>query len=264
MSDKIERLQKLKQMLDDGTLSEGEYQKMKAEIVEEENSNASNTSNASTGNSQRRTGNSWQELLGVLLGPLGGIVYTIFTKQKLPKKLIVVVLSFIVGGFYIAFTPEPETTTNGQASSSQTGGKTQGNNNLISTGEWVEYSGRAIKVKNFQELQVLPVQNQFTDDLTTSGKFIRVNLSVKNTSDQTGNMIFSSFILKDKQGRTYNTIDPLDKDGIMMYMQEQDLGKMDQDIYPGGTIQDAILFEVPPDASSFVLKWKGNKIDLSS
>ncbi|MFP3386681.1 hypothetical protein R0J92_24870, partial [Tritonibacter sp. SIMBA_163] len=79
------------------------------------------------------------------------------------------------------------------------------------------------------------VRDSSFDNIRTSGKFIRVNLTVKNLSNRTGNLFYSKFDLLDSSGRKYNTVNFLDKEGLnfLAYQNEQGLGKMRSDMFPG-------------------------------
>ena len=182
------------------------------------------------------------------------------------KKLIIFILSLFTTGIYSNLgdsQPSVSNTNNQQQVSASTSSNKKPNPPALKVGNTAEVDGRAITLKGWEELTVLSVKNTFTENITTSGKFIRVNLNVKNTSKATGNLMFSSFELKDSQGRTYNEVNLLDKEGFFVYQDEQKLGKMDQDIFPGGSVEDAVFFEVPKDAKDFTFNWKNKSFQLN-
>ncbi|WLT40428.1 SHOCT domain-containing protein (plasmid) [Synechocystis sp. B12] len=90
--DKLERLEKLKAMLDQGAISQQEYETMKAEVIANQPSMPQATAPSATyGEPEKsiRTGVGWQEVVAVLGGLIGGIVYAFATKQKAGKKAVV-------------------------------------------------------------------------------------------------------------------------------------------------------------------------------
>lgn len=89
--DKIEKLKELSELLKSNAITQDEYDVMKAELISSDNSSTS----ASATNQKRRTGIGWQEVLAVMTGIFGGIVYAIFAKQGAKKKLSVFSLSFL-------------------------------------------------------------------------------------------------------------------------------------------------------------------------
>ncbi len=119
MSDQFNKLKELKEMLDNGIITEDEFSKMKAEILleksepfqEKNQAIPESAQNVQAKTSQRRTGVGWPEILAVLFGLIGGFIY-LFTKQKIGKKLLILFLSFISHGFYVAIgdtNPSPNT-----------------------------------------------------------------------------------------------------------------------------------------------------------
>jgi hypothetical protein len=131
--------------------------------------------------------------------------------------------------------------------------------NEFSVGQWVEAGERAIQVNTVEEKKVLPVNNPFTESAQTSGKFVVVYITYKNTSDETGNMMFSTFNLVDGQGREYDESSSFE---VGMHITENEQKPMEDDIFPGGTGRTLLVFEVNPDASDLQLQWKGQKINL--
>lgn len=164
-------------------------------------------------------------------------------------------------------TDSQETSQATQKSSSETESGSQGQATSTSpgangVGDQVEVSGRAIRVDNVQITDFLGINNSYYENIPTKGKFVVIDMTWWNTSNETGDMLWSSFTLKDSKGREYGEIDGSDRDAFYRYEEENGYGSMDDSLFPGGSAKDGVVFEVPPNATDFTLVWKGKEINL--
>lgn len=113
-------------------------------------------------------------------------------------------------------------------------------------------SDRAVKVDKIQTFDRIVADNPFATPIEgKGGKLIVVHLTLKNTGDESGNMAWSRFQLKDKEGRKYTEIDDFMTKSI--WLKEQGLDRDNEQIFPGGTAQTAKIFRVANDASKLKL-----------
>ena len=124
---------------------------------------------------------------------------------------------------------------------------------LISVGIMANVrSDRAVKVDRIQTFDRIVADNTFASPIERKGgKLIVVYLTLKNTGDESGNMAWSVFQLKDKEGRKYDEIDNFMTKSI--WLKEQGLDRDNEQIFPGGTAQTAKIFRVANDASKLKL-----------
>ncbi|AFZ51464.1 SHOCT domain-containing protein [Dactylococcopsis salina] len=123
MGNKFDKIKELKQMLDEGSITQEEFSQMKADLLSEnsntEDSKASRSFQLDKG--KERKGVGWPEVLSVLFGIYGGLGY-LFTKQPTAKKLVILVLSFLATGVYASLEIA---ITNTQESQMQESGDSQ-------------------------------------------------------------------------------------------------------------------------------------------
>jgi ARC6-like, IMS domain/Domain of unknown function (DUF4352) len=124
---------------------------------------------------------------------------------------------------------------------------------LISVGIMANVrSDRAVKVDRIQTFDRIVADNTFASPIEgKGGKLIVVYLTLKNTGNESGNMVWSVFQLKDKEGRKYDEIDNFMTKSI--WLKEQGLDRDNEQIFPGGTAQTAKIFRVANDASKLKL-----------
>ena len=83
--------------------------------------------------------------------------------------------------------------------------------------------------------------NMFTEDMTTPGRFIRLQFEIENLSSAT--KTFSTINLVDNRGRSYDTL----TEGIWFVPQSEQCMGFDQ-LNPGVPKLCSVIFEVPTDA----------------
>lgn len=88
-------------------------------------------------------------------------------------------------------------------------------------------------------------ENQFAEDLSTPGKYVRVTMEIENRQKEP--TFYESPHLMDSQGRRYNS---LGMAGLYV-SEEQDCSSLD--FNPGVTAKCADLFEVAADAGGYKL-----------
>lgn len=272
--DKLERLEKLKAMLDQGAISQQEYETMKAEVIANQPSMPQATAPSATyGEPEKsiRTGVGWQEVVAVLGGLIGGIVYAFATKQKAGKKAVVfglgVLMSIIstiaLGDGEKATTSSSSDTTTEQVETSTTENSAPANDppantdgGEVSLNSWGDVRGdRSIKVSGSEITDQLNPGNEFMEPLTADGgKLVVVYVDIKNTGNESGDMFWSQFALRDSQGRSYKEIADFDElMTISMWAEAQGLKDSGDQLFPGATANVAKVFRVAPDASGLVM-----------
>ncbi len=124
---------------------------------------------------------------------------------------------------------------------------------LISVGVMANVkSDRAVKIDRIQTFDRIVADNPFATPIEgRGGKLIVVYLTLKNTGDESGNMAWSRFQLKDREGRRYDEIDNSMTENI--WLKEQGLDRDNEQIFPGGTALTAKIFRVANDASKLKL-----------
>lgn len=125
---------------------------------------------------------------------------------------------------------------------------------LPTIGETVIDGDRAIAVKEVQTFDGIRVSNQFTEPV--DGTVVAVFFGVKNTGRDSGNILFSSFELRDAQGRTYKE---LDGTTYSLWRSDYSIKDRSSDLFPGETRLDVAAFRTSPDASGFTLIWNGKE-----
>jgi hypothetical protein len=249
MSDNIEKIKQLKELLDSGSISEKEFEKMKADLLGNENS-------AESKSDELRSGIGWQEIVAVLFGILGGLIYFVKTKQKISKKVLVLLLSLISQSLSCSVLTPSDTT---QTPSSPSSASTQDTSSPVSEAviplgtENNVRPDRAITVNSSNVVDVIapefltPVEGK-------GGQLIAVYVTVKNTGSESGNMAFSTFKLKDSQGRLFDEIGDFEEIvSINSWSSSQGLDDSSSQIFPGGELKIVKVFRVSPDAEELAL-----------
>ncbi|NJN61445.1 MAG: DUF4352 domain-containing protein [Coleofasciculaceae cyanobacterium RL_1_1] len=250
MSDKIEKIKELKELFDNGSISEKEFERMKADLLNEGEA-------AKAEQVEQKTGISWQELVAILFGILGGLVYFAKAKQKFGKKVLVLILSLIVQGLSCSIlTPSDNTSTSSSSTSTQSSSdpSSQSSEAVIPLGtEKSVRPDRSIYVDSSSALDVIapefltPVEGK-------GGQLIAVYLTIKNTGSESGNMAFSTFKLEDSQGRTFDEISDFEEIvSINTWATNQGLDDSSNQIFPGGELKIVKVFRVSPDSEGLTL-----------
>jgi hypothetical protein len=248
MSDKIEKIKELKELLDSGSISEKEFEKMKADLLSEGDP-------AKAEQTEQRTGIGWQELVAVLFGIFGGLVYFSKAKQKFGKKVLVLLLSLIAQGLSCSvLTPSDNTSTSSTSTQSSSDPSSQNSEAVIPLGtEKSVRPDRSIYIDSSSALDVIapefltPVEGK-------GGQLIAVYLTIKNTGSESGNMAFSTFKLEDSQGRTFDAISDFEEIvSINAWASSQGLDDSSNQIFPGGELKIVKVFRVSPDSEGLTL-----------
>lgn len=125
-------------------------------------------------------------------------------------------------------------------------------------GRMVTVRDRAIIVSKVETLDGIQVDNQFATPIT--GELVLLRMTVANKGNTSGAMTFSSFELRDSQGRIYDEITDLT---YSLWRDTQGVKSRTEDMYPGEARPDLAVFRVSPGASGFTLLWNGEEIPLS-
>lgn len=252
MSDNIEKIKQLKELLDSGSISEKEFEKMKADLLGNEN-------NAESKSDESRSRIGWQEIVAVLFGILGGLVYFSKTKQKIAKKILILLLSLISQGLSCSVLTPSDTTQTSSSSSTATTQDTSSPTSeepkaVIPLGtENSVRPDRSITVNSSNVVDVIAPQF-LTPVEGKGGQLIAVYITVKNTGSESGNMAFSTFKLQDSQGRSFDEIADFEETvSIGSWASSQGLDDSSSQIFPGGELKIVKVFRVSPDAEELAL-----------
>ena len=134
------------------------------------------------------------------------------------------------------------------------------------TEAWVNVRGdRAVQVVEMETVDQITPYNQFADPVDgKGGQLVTVKMNLKNTGQESGDMMWTDFKLIDSQGRKYDDIDDLSEMvSIDMWLEDRGLDKASSQMFPGATIETAKVFRVAPDASGFKLVVNGKSIIIS-
>lgn len=114
---------------------------------------------------------------------------------------------------------------------------------------------RSVTVKGSELVDSINPSNQFSSPIEAKGgKLAVVYLSLKNTGQESGNMMFTDFKMVDSQGRTYDQLQDFEELGsLYMWMEDKGLSSPEDQLFPGGENETAIVFRVAPDAEGLQL-----------
>ena len=118
---------------------------------------------------------------------------------------------------------------------------------LPGIGEVAEADEYSVIVNEVHEVTVLTSDNMFQDDLTTDGKFIVINLTIKNKQSSQENYSYSDVKLTSGD-MTFSTLDSLDINIIF----EDYLWFID--VNPQMSTTNTVVFEVPADLDTYHLE----------
>lgn len=134
------------------------------------------------------------------------------------------------------------------------------------TKAWVNVrADRAVQVVEIETVDRIAPDNEFADPVDgKGGQLVVINMKLKNTGQESGDMMWTDFKLIDSQGRKYDDIDDFSEMvSIDMWLEDQGLDKASSQMFPGATIETAKVFRVAPDASGFKLAVNGKSINVS-
>ena len=140
-------------------------------------------------------------------------------------------------------TNEPQTETN----SSSIGVESPEQN--FSIGDSVTVGKFEFMVNTSEEMTEIASGNEFIDNITTEGKFIVVNVTVKNNDTESRMVDGSMFTIVDNQGRKFSTLDDLE----LVTILENEYIFLDS-INPGMSLTGTFVFEVPSDIEDYTLR----------
>jgi hypothetical protein len=148
-----------------------------------------------------------------------------------------------------------------EASSSTTVTEEQpAQDSAIGIGDKVVSGDRAMTVTSVEIIDGIASSNQFVEP--SEGRFAVVYFDGENIGNKSGGTAFSSYTLEDGQGREYSEVDGLTEPAVFYWREDESLDDRFSEFYPGQKYKDAAVFSVAPDASEFVIKWKGKTISL--
>ncbi len=117
-------------------------------------------------------------------------------------------------------------------------------------------NNRSLKVISSRTYSQISSSNPFLDMSVQSkgGKLIAVFMTVKNTGQESGNLFWTKFQLRDSQEQIYDSIEDFqDLMIINMWAEEQGFQGAGNQLFPGGTAEIVVVFRVSPDAKNLTL-----------
>ncbi len=118
----------------------------------------------------------------------------------------------------------------------------------FSIGDDVTVGDLAYRVESSKEASSIQSGNEFIDDLTTTGKFVIIDVTVQNNDKESRYVDGAMFKLLDKDGAEYSSTseaDMLINDGTGFFLEK---------INPKMSRRGKVAFEVPADATNLKLQ----------
>jgi hypothetical protein len=131
---------------------------------------------------------------------------------------------------------------------------------------WINVrNDRAIKVTNIETVDRISPNNEFMKPVEEKGgQLVVVYMTLKNTGEESGNMIWTKFQLIDSLGRKYDTIDDFEENiSINTWLKKHQLEDAGIQMFPGATSETAKVFRVAPDASDFKIVVNGKSFKIN-
>lgn len=181
-------------------------------------------------------------------------------KKPLLKKWWVWLIAVIV--VVAIFSGEDSAdTANSQPSDKDTESSKEESKKAYGIGEEVTVEDLAYTVNGVEEQTEIEVE--YLDNLTTSGKFIIIDLSIKNNDKEARFIDSEMFRLVDADGTEFSSKTEAD-----MYINDGGLGFFLEEINPKMDMTGKVAFEVPSDASDLQFQvssgfgWSGGKYEV--
>ncbi|XGB42114.1 MAG: SH3 domain-containing protein [Nodosilinea sp. LVE1205-7] len=263
MTTRFDQIKELKQMLNEGLLTEGEFSQMKNDLLKENDNLSQHDQKPTKSHVQTEKGVGWREVISVLIGPIGGIYY-LFTHRSVSRKIIVLLLSFMASGLYLSllnisagtFQNSLSNSQSKQSKSSSASSSSKSQAEVISVGTFGDVkSDWALRVNRSEILDSIQTGNPYIKPVESKGgKLVVVYLTVRNTGNESGNMFWTQFQLRDNQGRLFDNLEDFqDISTISMWAKEQGLEDAGNQLFPGGTANVVQVFRISPDAKGMQL-----------
>lgn len=131
----------------------------------------------------------------------------------------------------------------------------------FSMGEEVAVESLVYTVNGVEEQT--EIKREYMDSITTSGKFLIVDLTIKNNDKEARFIDSEMFRLVDADGTEFSSNTEAD-----MYINNGDLGFFMQEINPKMDMTGKVAFEVPADATDLKLQvssgfgWSGGEYEV--
>lgn len=264
MTSRFDQIKELKQMLNEGLLTDEEFSQMKGDLMKESDHLSQHDQRPTKSHKQTEKSVGWREVISVLIGPIGGIYY-LFTNRSVARKIIVLLLSFMASGVYLSLLNISAGTSqsllsNGQikepkSSSSSSKSDAGSQAQVVAVGTFGDVkSDRALRVNRSEILDSIQTSNSYKVIESKGGKLVAVYLTVRNTGNESGNMFWTQFKLRDSQGRLFDDLEDFEETFIIsMWAKEQGLEDAGNQLFPGGTANVVQVFRISPDAKGMQL-----------
>lgn len=120
---------------------------------------------------------------------------------------------------------------------------------LYSIGENVVVGNLEFVVNNFEETTEITSDNMFIDSVTTQGKLVVIDMTVKNNDKESRTIDSTMFNLVDDQDREFKALNSAE---LMMILDDANVFL--KQINPGLSLEGTFVFEIPSDVESYSLE----------
>lgn len=123
---------------------------------------------------------------------------------------------------------------------------------------------RAIQIEYSEIVDSISSGNQFFESVDAKGgKLAVVYMTLKNTGQESGDMLWTEFQLIDGKERKYDEIEDFEEAAsVNSWLESQGLERASNQLFPGATAQTAKVFRVAPDASDLKLLANDKSFDI--
>ena len=118
-------------------------------------------------------------------------------------------------------------------------------------GDSIEVGGRIVCIIEVIRDAKIPSENPI-------GEYVIVRGKITNSSNETGDLLWSNFRLEDSEGRIYQEGDPFSS---YRARKKYNAKIPSTDVPPGLSIEFVIVFDITPDATGLKLVWKSGAVD---
>ncbi|GAA0614676.1 hypothetical protein GCM10009001_34940 [Virgibacillus siamensis] len=161
--------------------------------------------------------------------------------------VLVIIISLFSGGDGSSDTASGESDQSNQEQSAESGAEKEEKASKVKKagiGETATIADVGFTVKNVKTTSVIESGNQFTEDAKTSGKFVLMDVTVKNGQKEPLTINSGYFEIKTSDGTTYEAV----TDGqVLMAMGNVASEFFLTQINPGLSKSGKVAFEVPKD-----------------
>jgi hypothetical protein len=219
-------LQDLLDLKNNGAINEEEFNQLKQVIL------------SKTLLNPERTGVGWQEIVAVLFGILGGIIYVVGSKQRVNRKAIVFSIAFFWNGICAGINPSTRSLflpSNPIQNANPVIAISDSSPNLLKSGDF-EFSNATAEPYNY------------SGSADVAGRLVKVGFDAKNITNKSAAPASHKYILKDSQEREFETAA-----WTIGLLDEKIKKRTTDNILPGSINRVSLIFDVAKDTRDIQL-----------